>query len=410
MIPSPEELEDLGTELRELFPGGVVPLGWALEFARERRMEVRWVTAARKAVGLELSIPERPRQSRPQRQRRVLELSPHREVPLKDRRVVAPKPSTFTRIERLLDERSTSGVAPAGTYSDIAREIGVTPQWVSSVARTLGWKTGPRPVRRPPCHQCVCGRVQRSSRLCPECAVVELPCEGCGVPVRRSATTLAKLVAYGPHSVGNGRMAGYTGRVFCGRPCFGRWMGSLRLERGMTDENLRALLNDRYPQRELPWGGWGKLSEELGMSRRSLKSAVETLGWRQARPVTGAAALGTEYLRELLEVRYPTRVVPWGEWGALARELRMDRKVVGLAARTVGWRAAPNAIGTRRRTVVDTYATHISSLRGGQVGRLQPAEGERLLLVKRRLRKAGERIGKRLDVWAAEGAVYFKCL
>ncbi len=112
MIPSPEEIEALGMELREMFPGGVVPLGWALGFARERDIAVRWVTAARKAVGLELTIPSRVRKlpnsalSKPSR----------------------PLPPTL-RIEMILTKRY-----PRGRRIRRAR---------AQVAANVGWVIGP---------------------------------------------------------------------------------------------------------------------------------------------------------------------------------------------------------------------------------------------------------------------------
>ena len=44
----------------------------------------------------------------------------------------------------------------------------------------------------------------------------------------------------------------------------------------------------------------------------------------------------------------------------------------------------------------------------GNVGELQPSAGEQLRSIKVRLRRAATRVGSEIEIWDADGKVYFK--
>lgn len=180
-----------------------------------------------------------------------------------------------SRIATILAERYPCKEAPYGTWAAISREVDVSGERVRQVAIALGWKMVPAPDRRL-WYQCACGKIQRSPDLCNECRYVTLPCEGCGGPVRTSARQFASRVSHHPGPVS------YRGRVFCGRPCFGRWAGTNRVGRHRPEnlERLRTRLEADFPDRGVPWGTWRRLARELGLSESWVARAGSEIGWR----------------------------------------------------------------------------------------------------------------------------------
>ncbi len=157
----------------------------------------------------------------------------------------------------------------------LGREVGVSGERVRQLATEAGWSLVPRqPVR----YQCICGSVQRSFSLCDNCRWVELPCEQCGKLKRVSAADLARRVARFPGPLS------YTGRVFCGRPCMGRWVARNRGDQGKASriERLREVLEERFPSRIAPHGAWRALAGELGLSRGWVTEEAGRLGWKIA--------------------------------------------------------------------------------------------------------------------------------
>jgi hypothetical protein len=130
--------------------------------------------------------------------------------------------------------------------------------------RQLATQAGWSLVRREPLrYQCVCGRVQRGPSLCDDCRFVELPCEDRGKLKRVSAAQLVWKVTRFP------RPLNYTGRVFCGRPCMGGWVARNRRKRRPVAalQQLPDVLEQRFPARLVPHGTWNALAREIGMSR-----------------------------------------------------------------------------------------------------------------------------------------------
>ncbi len=54
------------------------------------------------------------------------------------------------------------------------------------------------------------------------------------------------------------------------------------------------------------------------------------------------------------------------------------------------------------------YEQYVTSVKGGQVGKLAPARGESPRGLALRVSRAGKRIGKTIDTWVVDGVVYFK--
>ncbi|MEO6044868.1 MAG: hypothetical protein ABIQ47_13260 [Tepidiformaceae bacterium] len=54
------------------------------------------------------------------------------------------------------------------------------------------------------------------------------------------------------------------------------------------------------------------------------------------------------------------------------------------------------------------YERYAVGVKGGQVGKLVPTGGESTRSVAVRISRAGNRIGRSVDAWVADGAVYFK--
>lgn len=181
-----------------------------------------------------------------------------------------------SQIAQILSQRYPCKLAPRGTWRAIAEEVGVSGERVRQVATSEGWVLV---KATPPMYRCACGTVQRSAALCSDCRYVELPCEECQKPVRTSAVNLAWRVARHPGS------AKYTGRVFCGRPCFGRWAGKNRVgaHRAEKVQRLRARLQELHPSGIVPWGAWRRLSDDLGLDHTWVARQAAELGWRRER-------------------------------------------------------------------------------------------------------------------------------
>ena len=54
------------------------------------------------------------------------------------------------------------------------------------------------------------------------------------------------------------------------------------------------------------------------------------------------------------------------------------------------------------------YEGYLNSMKPGKVGKLSPASGETPRGVANRVSRAGKRLGRSVNVWAADGVVYFK--
>lgn len=91
---------------------------------------------------------------------------------------------------------------PWGAASEIARDLGVTRQYIFVKARELGFTT---------------------YRLPREDVWNEEPCAFCGSPVRRQIKRQQYMVGK-THATPDGE-ATYTGRRFCDRHCFAQWLG-----------------------------------------------------------------------------------------------------------------------------------------------------------------------------------------
>jgi hypothetical protein len=54
------------------------------------------------------------------------------------------------------------------------------------------------------------------------------------------------------------------------------------------------------------------------------------------------------------------------------------------------------------------YEGFVNGVKKGQVGKLSPSSGETARGVVLRISRAGKRLGRSVDVWVVDGAVYFK--
>ncbi len=181
-------------------------------------------------------------------------------------------------IRNILVERYPSRVVPRGALSHIAEELGVSAQRVHKLAKEMGVRVCVK--QEQPFYECVCGKVQRSQRLCPACRFVEIPCVHCGRPVRRLTSEVVAALHSNAYRAGK-RLPEYQGRVFCDRRCFRAWATRVRDQRRWTarDERLRALLEDRYPDRVIPWGLAPALSGEMGIPQSTFRAVARRMGW-----------------------------------------------------------------------------------------------------------------------------------
>ncbi len=135
-------------------------------------------------------------------------------------------------IREAIDERfGACVVLPFGSQSILAAEFGVSRQLVGQIttrAGKRGTRTAPPPPRRF-CASCNEELPKRSQvTLCRECRWINIACENCGTLVRRLASRLVGQI--GQTHIIKGKLATYTGRVFCDRRCYGMWAGQLNLK------------------------------------------------------------------------------------------------------------------------------------------------------------------------------------
>jgi hypothetical protein len=77
----------------------------------------------------------------------------------------------------------------------------------------------------------------------------------------------------------------YTGRVFCGRECFGRWTGTSFNGRRRKErlERLYDVLLERHPDGILPAAACAELADELGVMEEWVRQYAAMLGWERSR-------------------------------------------------------------------------------------------------------------------------------
>lgn len=63
--------------------------------------------------------------------------------------------------------------------------------------------------------------------------------------------------------------------------------------------------------------------------------------------------------------------------------------------------------GNRRAALIQEYVNYISSVSPGAAGRLEPAEGESVTAVRRRLNTAAKQLGTPLVVKRVDGTLFF---
>ena len=118
---------------------------------------------------------------------------------------------------------------PFGALTSLGVEFGVTMERVRQVAVAHGFAGPGRGSRHAPHRVCAsCGMPmwnKAKSAVCRACGWIDVSCEQCGKPKRVPASRIASNINRAPTLVPSGTMASYTGRVFCDRHCFGRWLG-----------------------------------------------------------------------------------------------------------------------------------------------------------------------------------------
>lgn len=127
------------------------------------------------------------------------------------------------QIKAIIEDRYPCSVMPYGAQLAIANEVGATRELVRQIAN----KVGATPIRTHAVRYicAVCGgpmKRQTAKGYCRDCATVEIPCHGCGKPVRRLASLIASRAKRAQQET-DGIASKYTGRVFCSRSCTGRW-------------------------------------------------------------------------------------------------------------------------------------------------------------------------------------------
>ena len=133
------------------------------------------------------------------------------------------------QIREILLRRYPCAEIPYGALAEIAREVGSTTELVRQQALKLGMATSV-PVSKE-VRLCAggCGTpVGPVKDFCNSCTWIDLPCEECGALVRRQASALANAVegSRRRHERTGNPLA--TGRAFCNRECFGRWVSKYR--------------------------------------------------------------------------------------------------------------------------------------------------------------------------------------
>ena len=65
------------------------------------------------------------------------------------------------------------------------------------------------------------------------------------------------------------------------------------------------------------------------------------------------------------------------------------------------------SINSKRARVIAEYVGYIEQLGAGEAGRLQPAEGEPITTVRRRIGAAGRKLGRKLTIRRTGDDIYF---
>ena len=69
--------------------------------------------------------------------------------------------------------------------------------------------------------------------------------------------------------------------------------------------------------------------------------------------------------------------------------------------------ARAKSVTGKREALLQEYVGYIQSVAAGEVGMLEPGEGETTQAIQRRLKAAAETLGKGLEVRRSTNAVYF---
>ena len=113
---------------------------------------------------------------------------------------------------------------PLFTCQRIAEQFGCTREYVRQILNKAGLPTSLR-LPKSLCPQCGEPK-RRQANLCPACSHkkhwVILQCTGCGQTFERRKSNYKRNTMEYQHS----STFSYSGKVFCNRSCFGRWLGS----------------------------------------------------------------------------------------------------------------------------------------------------------------------------------------
>lgn len=121
--------------------------------------------------------------------------------------------STMQSLRVALRERYPEKKIPYGEQAKLAREFKCTRALVNKVARSLEFESFIEEKLPPQCSECE--RPSIRGGLCSYHLRVHLRCNLCGAPVSRLRSEY------------NNRLKSdrYTGKVYCDRTCFGRYIG-----------------------------------------------------------------------------------------------------------------------------------------------------------------------------------------
>jgi hypothetical protein len=184
-------------------------------------------------------------------------------------------------------------VVPFRIGGQLAREFGVTRQWVNKLIKSLGFEVARPPASSPkqcpPRYLCLCGTILQKPVFCSDCRTISLPCERCGAEAKRTTSEVVRLLRRRPVEYDRGEPTRY-GHVFCGRKCMGQWLQSLsapsRVPAGLDDAIRAAAVDGELPRDAVP-----RIAARLGCAESTVRRHADALEIR--RPHWGFRPLAT---------------------------------------------------------------------------------------------------------------------
>lgn len=232
-----------------------------------------------------------------------------------------PRPSKAPAIAGYLAAHYPCEALPLGALSDVGTIFGVTRERVRQIAKAGGfvaWRDQDPAVRVYPkgrtgyilCRDCfkptgrrVRGADRISRTRCADCRTIAVVCTYCGTPKLISTTTYLAHMREPAKPTPDGKLAKYTGRTFCNRSCFGRWIAEhhgfqAHPENAGAVSARTAADNRQHILDALP-GTYAEIAHRTGLSYQTVYGHCKAL--RRARVVnwTLLTTTGTPHLISL---------------------------------------------------------------------------------------------------------------